>query len=496
MFDELPTIDQLNKAIQEREYYEFFKAAWPILEPTTPLQDNWHIKYLCDTLQSEIERIAAGKPKTKDIIINIPPRSLKSSITTITLNAWAWARYPHLRFIAASYASDLAIELATKTRRLVDSTWYQKNWGNVFQLSDDQNTKGMFENTKSGFRKSVGVGGGVTGSGADILLIDDPLNPEEAHSEADRATCIRWFKETLYSRLNNQDTGLRVVIMQRLHQEDLTGWITDNQSSLWRHICLPVSTDFEIKPPELKAHYTDGLFFPTRFTIEVIAQAKGTLGSYGYAGQMGQSPTPLGGGLIKVSWFKYFTEAPIFTQIFWSWDCAVKTGQQNDFSVGLKIGQTNTGFYVLEVLRGKWEYPELKRLVQATGGGQDITGVLVEDKSSGQQVIQDLKRDTDLNIIPFESDKDKIMRAQLVSPTIESGRVYLKDKAAWLPDFITEVSLFPNAKHDDQVDTLTQILLHLKGYVRPAMAYSGGGAQTPLKGKDDKSWKNQNQSWM
>ena len=484
------SINNIRKSVQERSYYRFFLAAWPVLEPTTPLQNNWHIKYLCDILQAEVERIAAGQPKTLDIIINIPPRSLKSSIVTTALNAWAWARFPQLRFIAASYASDLAIELATKTRRLIDSPWYQMNWGNSFRLTDDQNTKGMFENTKSGFRKSVGVGSSVTGSGADIICIDDAQNPEEAHSETERVNCIRWFKETAYSRLNNQATGLRVLVMQRLHQEDLTGWILENQPKLWRRISLPVSNEFSIYPPELAEHYKDGFFFPDRFTTQIIEQAKGTLGSYGYAGQMGQHPTPIGGGLIKSSWFKYYDMAPNLKSAWWSWDCAVKTGQHNDFSVGIKIGESDNGYYIIDIMRGKWEYPELKRIIQSTGAGADVTGIIIEDKSSGQQVIQDLKRDTNLNILAFESDKDKIMRAQLVSPTIESGRVYIQNKAAWLPDFITEISLFPNGKHDDQVDALTQALLNFKRYTKPAMIYGGGGIQSPIGGNTKR------QNWM
>lgn len=493
----IPSLEQINKELAEWEYSEFFRQAWPILEPTTPLIDNWHIKYICDELQLEIERIAKGEKKTTDIIINVPPRSLKSSLVTILLNAWTWARWPHLKFIATSYGGDLAVELAMKTRRVIESDWYKSNWPGM-KLTDDQNTKSMFENTKGGIRKSVGVGAGVTGSGADVICIDDPLNPQEAHSEADRKNCLTWFKETLYSRLNNQDVGLRVVVMQRLHQEDLTGWIMDNQPGLWRLICLPATDEYHIHPPGLKSHYKDGLFFPARFSMPVLDDAKKTLGSYGFAGQMGQSPAPDGGGIIKLSWFKYYNTAPQIVQSFWSWDCAVKKGEENDYSVGLKLGEgEDHKLYVLDLLRGKWEYPELKRMIQVHGEQPGISGVLIEDKSSGQQVIQDLRRNTGLNIMAFESDRDKIMRTQLASPVMESGRVYLPEQALWLADFITELSYFPNGKHDDQVDALTQILLHFQSYNRPANMLVGRDNKSFRSVFPDKNkWQNQKQNWM
>lgn len=468
--DDIPSLELVERTIFEREYYEFFLAAWQILEPTTPLINNWHIKYLCDILQEEVKRVSTGKQKTTDLIINIPPRSLKSSIATIFLNAWAWTTNPQLKFIAASYGSDLAIELSNKTRRLLESDFYKRYWKS-FKLRDDQNTKEFFENSKHGFRKSIGVGGNITGSGADIILIDDAMNPESAHSESDRLSCVRWFKETLYSRLNNQETGLRVLIQQRLHQEDLTGWIMENQPGLWRIIKLPVSTDFEVQPPELVQNYKDGLFFPDRFPIKIIDEAKKTLGSYGFSGQMGQSPAPIGGGLLKTEWLKTYTAPPADKMAWWSWDCAVKTGQENDYSVGLKLCAFENKFYILDVKRGKWEYPELKRIIQSCCGSTFTHGVIIEDKSSGQQILQDLKRESSLNIIPFISDRDKIMRAGLSSPIMESGRVYIPEQADWLPDFLSELAIFPNGKHDDQVDALTQILLHLNQQTAPAFAF-------------------------
>jgi len=451
----------LIRSICKDSYYEFFNIAWEVLEPTTELIQNWHIKYLCDKLQAEVERIANKKPKDKDIIINIPPRSLKSSITTIFLNAWAWIKYPHLKFIAASFAQELANSLSMSTRRLIESNWYQEHFGNIFKLTTDQNTKSWFENDKGGMRKAVGVGSGITGMGADVICVDDALNPQMADSEAERINCLEWYDKTLFSRLNNQNIGLRVVIMQRLHENDLTGHLLGKRASYYKHICIPVENTEMISPKYLVGKYENGLFFPKRFPLSSLQEYKSNLGSYGYSGQMLQSPSPEGGGIIKQEWWKYYTNLPNTKRKIWSWDTAVKTGTQNDYSVGILFGETDTGYYLIDCVRGKWEYPELKRMVQACNNKHKADTILIEDKSSGQQIIQDLQRGTNLPIINFKTDKDKQARVRICSSTIESGRVFLPENAEWLVDFLKEFNNFPNAKHDDIVDSTTQGLIYL-----------------------------------
>lgn len=472
----IPTLREVNRAIAEREYYDFLLQAWPILEPTTPLEDNWHIKYLCDILQYEIERIAAGQPKDKDIIINIPPRSLKSTITTVLLNAWAWARWPHLKFISASYGGDLAVELSTKTRRLLENEWYKSNWGHLVKFTDDQNQKARYENTAGGVRKSVGVGSGVTGSGADVIAIDDPLNPLDANSQAARDEHITWFKETMYSRLNDQTRGLRVVIMQRLHEDDLTGWLLRNQPDKWRHIRLPATDEYHISPPELKAKYKGGLFFPARFSKPILADAKLTMGGYGYSGQMGQSPTPAGGGIFKREWFKYFTGLPAKIQQYtWSWDTAGKTGEENDYTVGQLWARCDNGHYLLKQVHERMEYPDMKRCMVNEFNARPGSVMLIEDKTSGQSVIQDLKRSTDLPILPIMPIKDKVARAHLASPIVESGRIYLPEGQRWVADYITELSHFPKGVHDDQVDATTQYINWISTRTPLATGIRAGG---------------------
>lgn len=450
----------LVRSICKDSYFEFFNIAWEVLEPTTELIPNWHIKYLCDLLQSEVERIAVGKPKDKDIIINIPPRSLKSSITTIFLNAWTWIRYPHLKFITASYNQELANSLSTATRRLIESNWYQEHFGHTFKLTTDQNTKSWFENDKGGMRKAVGVGSGITGQGCDIKIVDDALNPQMADSDAERLNCLEWYDKTLFSRLNNQNIGIRIIIMQRLHQNDLTGHLLSKRAMYYKHICIPVENTEMVSPKELVGNYKDGLFFPKRFPASSLSEYKSNLGTYGYSGQMLQSPSPKEGGIIKQQWWKYYREIPNINRKVWSWDTAVKTGSSNDYSVGILFGETDTGYYILDFMRDKLEYPELKRMVQACNNKNRADAILIEDKSSGQQIIQDLQRGTNLPIINFKTDKDKQARVRICSSVIESGKVFLPENSDWLVDFLKEFNNFPNAMHDDIVDATTQGLMY------------------------------------
>lgn len=452
-------VKAIQKELYERSYYDFFIGAWDILEPTNPLDENWHIKYLCDLLQAELERIIAGRAKTQDIIINIPPRTLKSSIVTVLFNAWVWARYPHIRFISCSYSGSMAMELSVKTRRVLESTWYQSFWADKFNLCTDQNVKSFFENDKSGFRKAVGAGGSLTGSGCDIMLIDDILNPEQAHSDVERENANRWYKETAYSRLNNPKTGVRIIIMQRLHEDDLTGWCLKNQPKRYNQICIPATDDGHISPPELSKYYDAGYMFPSRLGKQYLDEIKAAVGSYGYAGQYMQSPSPLGGGMFRREWFRYYSILPKTKRKVWAWDTAVKAKSQNDYTCGILISEGHQGgFYIEKVVRLRLEYPEVKRLVLQEYQASMSNAVLIEDKSSGQELIQEFKRGITIPLIPLQPLADKITRASIVSPSVEAGNVLLSEGAQWVADFIHELTTFPNSRHDDQVDAFVYAL--------------------------------------
>jgi len=215
----------LEKKLCELSFYEFFKQAWHVVEPSIELSTNWHHKYLCDILQKEAERIIANKPKTKDIVINIPFRSTKSLLVTVMFPVWAWIKNPKFRFITASYSAELSIEHATRSRDVINSEWFKDRWGEVFHIKKDQNLKARYENNFLGVRRATSVGGTVTGQGGDFLLVDDPVSPQHAASEVERENANEWYRTTFYSRLNNPLTGIRIVIMQRIHDNDLSGFL-------------------------------------------------------------------------------------------------------------------------------------------------------------------------------------------------------------------------------------------------------------------------------
>ena len=222
----------LEKKLCEMSFYDFFKKAWHIVEPSIPLSTNWHHKYLCDTLQKECERIIEGKNKTKDIIVNVPFRSTKSLLVTVMFPVWCWIKDPRLRFITASYSASLSIEHATRSRDIIFSEWFKERWGEVFVIKKDQNLKERYENTHLGVRRATSVGGTVTGQGGDFLIVDDPVSPQNAASNTERENANEWYRTTFYSRLNNPKTGVRIIIMQRIHENDLSGFLLDRETRL------------------------------------------------------------------------------------------------------------------------------------------------------------------------------------------------------------------------------------------------------------------------
>jgi hypothetical protein len=288
----------------KRGFYEFFKLAWATVE-AEELITNWHIEYLCYLLQKEVERIAAGEPADKDLIINIPPRSSKSMICTVMLNAWAWTKYPHLKFITVSYSATLSEKHSIKTKRVIESKWYQRHWGHVFQYSKKKNTNKEYWTDKGGMRFASSVGGTVTGDGADMVIGDDLLNPSESESKKMRQNAVDFYRETLSSRLNNPSVGLFAMVNQRTHTEDVTGKELSENPDYYTHICIPAESRYPVKPAYLEKFYTDGLFDPVRFSRKELAKLEKKMTNY--AGQYGQQPTKPGGNIIKGDWFFRWT---------------------------------------------------------------------------------------------------------------------------------------------------------------------------------------------
>tara|TARA_Y100000592_G_C5453580_1_gene310112 strand:+ start:394 stop:1851 length:1458 start_codon:yes stop_codon:yes gene_type:complete len=446
-------------------FYEFTLEAFKTIHNGQELTPNWHIKYLCERLQAEAYRIVESKPRSKHLLINVPPRTLKSELVNVFFSVYCWILKDSIQFISSSYSASLSITLSTQSRRLIESDWFIEHFPDV-KLSKDENTKSRYTTTNSGLRYSTSTGGTVTGMGADIIVIDDPQNPQLARSDIERDNANRFFNETLRSRLNNPDIGVFIVIMQRLHENDLTGMLLDKEPHNWEYICLPAEVSDIVRPKELKKNYVDGLLFPQRLSKETLDSFKLGLGSYGYSGQYSQMPSPSEGGIFKGEWFNIIKELPNNLKdadLKWDFylDTAYTNKQENDATAMLCAAFYNNHLYIKEVRAVRLEFPELIKEIESfamINGYTNRSRIYVEPKASGKSIVQMLKRSTGLNIMEDKPPvQDKVSRASSVSAFVESGRVNLLD-GRYIDIFLNELKAFPNGNHDDQVDVLVMAI--------------------------------------
>lgn len=464
----------------------FVSAGWHVLEPQTPLEWNWHLDVLCDHIQALILD-APGTPT--NLLINVPPGSMKSLAFSVFAPAWAWLFRPSWRAIYASGTPSVVTRDSLKCRQLVSSEWYQRTFRPAWRIAPDQNEKQHFANTAGGFRKGVGAGGVVTGERADFLGVDDPNDAKEIHSEAHRiAINERWWSAAYHNRVADPSRSKRGIIMQRLHEEDLAGFVLARERGQWEHLCIPMECEGPRPPTWLG--WTDprkeGEILAPRFTPAYLANERAALGSAGYAGQMQQRPSSAEGNQFKRQWWKFFVmegesieprmrptgcstaqSRPIkrFDRIVQSWDMTFKDGSKNDFVVGMVLGVLGADRFVLDVVRGQWDLPAtLEQVRSLTKKWPQAAAKFVEDKANGPAVVQTLKREIP-GLIEVTPEGGKESRAAGCSPQIEAGNVYLLDGAPWVDAMVEEFAAFPRGKHDDQVDALSQGLIRLGGDV-------------------------------
>jgi len=293
----------------EKSLYSFFKQAWPWIEGATPLIEGWHIAAIADHLE------ACYRREIKNLMIHVPPRSSKTSLISIAFPAWAWIHNPQEKFLYASYAGSLSLEHSLKCRRLIESPWYHERWGDSVKLSSDQNAKGFFDNTAGGYRIATSVGATATGRGGSILVCDDPNNALEGESELKRDGTNQWYSQVWSTRLNNAKEDIKIIVQQRIHEQDLSGYILAQESEEpWVQLILPNEFEESRRSRTIVLPLTNGkvwqdprkkegdLLCSTRFGKKETDRAKRELGSYGYAGQYQQRPAPADGGIFKKSW--------------------------------------------------------------------------------------------------------------------------------------------------------------------------------------------------
>jgi predicted phage terminase large subunit-like protein len=464
---------ELERELSEKSLYEFFKASWPILEPTIPLSDNWHLELIAEYLELVTER------QIKRLIINVPPRSLKSTLVTIVWPVWEWLSNPSKRKMFASYAQTLSTEHSMARRRLIESDWFQSRWGDRFKLLTDQNAKHYFKNNHTGHHFSTSVGGTATGMGGDDVVIDDPHNTKQAESEAERTTTLNDIDKGLSTRLNDPKTGAIVWVMQRLNEKDATGHALEQNIEGLVHVCLPtIAEQYEEiifpKSKQKKIRQPGEFLHPDRMGPVEVDIAKRTLGSYGFAGQHQQRPSPAEGGLLKRATWQRFDprHPPKFEKLIQSWDLRFKRttseqdrkGPRGDYVVGGILGKIGAKIYLLDVVRGLWGFGDSKlALLKLAEKWPLAYAKLVENKANGPALVDDLGGGVQgLRLV--EPQGDKLQRVEAIVPLHEAGNLYVPEEGStpWVDAFVEECASFPNAAHDDQVDAYTQGVIHLR----------------------------------
>ena len=474
-------------------FYFFFKESWHILEPANDLEINWHHRYLCDILQYEIERIGRKDPNNgnSDLVINIPFRSTKSTIVSQMLLAWTWIDHPHMRFITSCYAGRLATRDAKKTRDLINSPWYQELFGDSFVWTTDQNVKTEYENDKRGKRFVTSTESNVTGEGGDVLIFDDPNNPREKRDE-NFVKVNQTYDDVFYSRLNDDKVGIRIIIQQRIHENDLTGHIMSKYPDTVKHIVMPAWESEDIKPPELVKKYVDGLFWPWKFSLKSLENWANVLSSTAYSGQLGQNPQAEKGNIIQKEWFTIITEAelpfnlgdpgdyknadqakcPFIGADIWI-DGAYTEKTHNDPTGMMACVFHDNHLYILNAV-DKWM--EMHELLKYFPGFADSNyhssreRVYIEPKASGKSLRSMLNK-MGFNCVEIANDVvsvGKMARVKDAEPTLDSGKVSLV-KGPWNDKFINQCAIFPNGKHDEHVDNLCYAIN--KYFIKPREAH-------------------------
>lgn len=426
---------------------------------------------LCEHLTAFRQR------QIQNLIINIPFRCTKSLLVEVFYPAWVWTTDAWHQFLCLSHSDALALRDAGKMRQLVQSEWYQHYWGDRLSLRSDAIE--YFWNSENGHRVSQGMSGSVTGKGGDTILIDDPHDAEKAQSDVERQKALDRYDGKISSRLNDPVHGGVCLIMQRLHKSDLTGHLLSKTDQEWVQVKIPmryegakrVSTAKGLKHVKDPRKSVGDLMWPERFPGHIVRKFEEDLGTYGASGQLQQRPSPVGGGILRKSWWRRWPDGkplPVCEHIFQSWDTAY-SGQaleknsrsaRTTWGVFFNEEQGRYGVVLLEAWADRVEYPELRREAKQVYREWEPDAVLIEKKASGQSLIQDL-RQGGLPVTTYQPDRDKVARAYAVQPLFESGMVWAPDRK-WAEEVIEECSDFPMGDQDDRVDTVTQALLYVK----------------------------------
>lgn len=462
----------------------FIKLAWPTVEGQTRYSSNWHIDAICDHL----EAISTGE--IKRCIIGVPPRSMKSVSTAVMWPAWDWIDNPQRRSLFSSYAHNLSKRDSARCRRVIQSPWYQARWGDRFKMTSDQNAKWRFENNKTGYRLATSVGGQLTGEGGDFVVVDDPLNSSDANSTIKRQTMLTWWSESMSTRLNDPAEGAFLIIQQRLHEQDLVGDILVKHGVIedggeYVFLCLPAR--YETNHPHRwfrDPRKEDGeLLWPSHVPDKALRALEAALGSYAAAAQLQQRPAPREGGLFKRSWFPLVRVLPPDLEYARGWDLASTavqlTKSDPDYTATVLVGwsRSNRRWYIVEVKRWRENPAEIERIIkqQATEDlalGRYVKIVIPKDPGQAgkaqSEALTAMLAGFDIKAEPTTGDKAQ--RAMPLASQCSGGNVSMFF-GNWNDEFLNEMTGFPTAAHDDQVDAASSAFTHLTGGTTGLLEY-------------------------
>ena len=456
---------QLDKEYCDRKFANFVMHTMPSYE------QGWFNQQLCEVLQQFYRDVEAGKQPR--LIIQAPPRHGKSQLVSRQFPAWCFAQNPNLNIIASSYSSDLAKRMSRDVQRLLEDQPFTDAYGTFMPSNKDKQIKTaeLFELVSgSGAYRSSGVGTGITGMGADIGIIDDPVkDAKEANSETVRNSVWEWYTSTFYTRLSPKSGVL--LCMTRWHEDDLAGRLINemkNGGDQWQVISFPAIAE-EDEPMRQKGE----ALHPERYPLSMLEKIKRAVGTQVWNALYQQRPSSKGGDVIQTSWFKRYNMLPRIKNAFIVGDTAQKESQANDYSVFIVMGEGyDGGVYLIDLIRGKWEAPELtlklKDIWSKYQAQYQLSGVYIEDKASGTGLIQTIKREQHIPIFGLKADASKYTRLLGVQGYIESGYVYLPNGAPWVLDFLDECEKFTKTEshlHDDQIDALVYGLIKVRGTV-------------------------------
>jgi predicted phage terminase large subunit-like protein len=443
--------EQVMRAILATDFRSFVEYVFGLLRPGIPFKPNWHI----DAMAHKVSQVASGE--LKRLIIAVPPRHLKSIIASVALPAWYLGHNPSERVVCVSYSAELAKTHANDFRRVVTDPTYQAVFPKMVVVRE---TDSEIHTTLRGRRYATSIQGTLTGRGGNLFIIDDPLKPGDAISEVSRERVIEWYRSTLVTRPDDKQAARIMVVMQRIHVEDLVGYLLDNDAG-FEVLSLPAvaqsTTTHDLGGGRSHVREKGDLLHPTHEPVEVLREIKKNMGAMLFSAQYQQAPEPAGGKIIKRKMLRYYSELERLPtdRIVLSWDIALSEQEAGDYSACVVLLNRSDLYYVLEVVRGKFPFDKLKdKIIEVKERYGKAASLVIEDGGISYGLIQSL-REKHINVVDYKPKGDKEERLISQIDLFEGGSVLLPKDAPWLEEFVSELLSFPG-RHDDQVDALAQ----------------------------------------